>query len=45
MKQYLIAPQFCRLILLAWVKTPPKRWLPVLMLYTLTSWIITMCRT
>lgn len=45
MKQYLIAPQFCRLILLAWVKTPQKRWLPVLMLYTLTSWIITMCRT
>lgn len=45
MKQYLIAPSILSLILLAWVKTPPKRWLPVLMLYTLTSWIITMCRT
>lgn len=45
MKQYLIAPQFCRLILLVWAKTPQKRWLLALMSYTLTSWITIMCQT
>lgn len=42
MKQYLIAPQFCRLILPAWVKIPQKPRQLALMSCILTSWITTM---
>lgn len=45
MKQYLIAPSILSADFARTGEDTAKRWLPVLMLYTLTSWIITMCRT